>query len=191
MLTDNPLSNKLRQLLHQYGLSQLIVEPTRITSDSQTLIDIIATSHPRNYERCGITPCSISDHLLVFAEQTMRVTPLPVETITVRCYNKCNWQALLEDRMNAPWQSIEQYSDVDSAWNYWKYLKHSTQYTTNSCCQNWMVWVSVGLNLPGFRVTCMIVCSASALAKQDPPLGQSAAESLRAQFWAPYCSLCS
>lgn len=64
MLTDNPLSNNLRLLLHQYRLSQLIMESTRITSDSQTLIDIIATSHPRNYKRSGITPCGISDHLL-------------------------------------------------------------------------------------------------------------------------------
>lgn len=28
--------------------------------------------------------------------------------------------APLEDIMNAPWQSIEQYSDVNAAWNYWK-----------------------------------------------------------------------
>ena len=49
MLTSNPLSDKLQQLLDDYGFTQLIKEPTRITSDSQTLIDVIATTHPENY----------------------------------------------------------------------------------------------------------------------------------------------
>ena len=48
MLTSNPLSDKMQQLLDDYGFTQLITEPTRTTSDSQTLINVIATTHPKN-----------------------------------------------------------------------------------------------------------------------------------------------
>lgn len=117
MFTDKLLSNNLWQFLQRYDLTQLIVQPTRITTDSQSLIDIIATSHPGNYKSCGTIPCGISDRLLVYAEQEMCVTPSAVETITVRCYNKCNWQDFLED---VHWQRIEEHNDVDAAWNCWK-----------------------------------------------------------------------
>jgi len=113
---------------------QLIVESTRITSDSQTLIDIIATSHPRNYKRPGITLCGISDHLLdtchpllqlrqPLSDVTIRATgrnfledmmnaPLedmmnaPLEDIMMNAPLEDMMNAPLEDMMNAPWQSI-------------------------------------------------------------------------------------
>ena len=36
MLTSNPLSDKMQQLIDDYGFTQLITEPTRITSDSDS-----------------------------------------------------------------------------------------------------------------------------------------------------------
>ena len=64
MLTSNSLSGNLQQFLEEYGFSQLIMDPTRVTSDSQTLIDIIATTHPKNYEKSGIIPCGVCDHCI-------------------------------------------------------------------------------------------------------------------------------
>ena len=61
MLTSNSLSGNLCQFLEEYGFSQLIMDPKRVTSDSQTLIDIITTTHPENYEKSGIIPCGVSD----------------------------------------------------------------------------------------------------------------------------------
>ena len=119
MLTCNPLSDKLQQLLDDYGFTQLITEPTRITSDSQTLIDVIATTHPENYGSRGVISCGVSDHMLVYAEQMICANP-PVGTITTRCFNKCDWEVLQEDMMAAPWQKVEKCDNADQAWNSWK-----------------------------------------------------------------------
>ena len=81
MLTSNPLSDKMQQLLDDYGFTQLITEPTRITSDSQTLTGIIATTHPENYGSRGVISCGVSDHMLVYTEQMICANP-PAGTIT-------------------------------------------------------------------------------------------------------------
>ena len=63
--------------------------------------------------------------VLVYAEQAIR-SNLPVETITVHCYNKCDWEALQEDMMNVPWEKIEKYEDINQAWiddDIWKLMR--------------------------------------------------------------------
>ena len=81
MLTSNPLSDKMQQLLDDYGFTQLITEPTRITSDSQTLTGIIANTYLENYGSRGVNSCGVSDHMLVYTEQMICANP-PAGTIT-------------------------------------------------------------------------------------------------------------
>ena len=38
---------------------------------------------------------------------------LPVGTIMTRCFNKCDWEALQEDMMAAPWQKVEKCYNID------------------------------------------------------------------------------
>ena len=49
-----------------YGLNQLIREPTRVTSDSNTLIDLCVTNSPEKVTKSGVIHLGISDHSLVF-----------------------------------------------------------------------------------------------------------------------------
>ena len=60
-LNCNMLTKNSCHFLEEYGFSQLIMDPTRVTSDSQTLIDTITTTHPKNCEKSGIIPCGVSD----------------------------------------------------------------------------------------------------------------------------------
>ena len=47
-------------------MKQLIVEPTRITDDTETLLDIIATNRPDKVKDSGVIHLGISDHSLVY-----------------------------------------------------------------------------------------------------------------------------
>ena len=49
-----------------FGLAQLIQEPTRVTLDTATLIDHIATSHPENIPESGVLKIALSDHYAVY-----------------------------------------------------------------------------------------------------------------------------
>ena len=69
-LSSRPLyqqSENLLQMINLYHLYQLIKEPTRITSTSKTLIDLVITNKPGNYLRSGVIPSGISDHSMVYA----------------------------------------------------------------------------------------------------------------------------
>ena len=57
--------------------------------------------------------------VLVYAEQAIR-SNLPVQTITVHCYQKCDWEALQEDMMIVLREKVEKYEDIDQTWNCWK-----------------------------------------------------------------------
>ena len=59
-------SSYLINIFDIYGLSQLITEPTRVTPDSKTLIDLCITNSPEKVTNSGVIHLGISDHSLVF-----------------------------------------------------------------------------------------------------------------------------
>jgi len=67
-------SSKLINICEIFGLSQLITEPTRVTAQSQSLIDLCITNTPDKIVRAGIMPLGISDHSLVYLIRKTRYT---------------------------------------------------------------------------------------------------------------------
>lgn len=64
----SPSNNDTRHLIelcesYQYG--QLIKEPTRITSISNTLIDLFLTNEPNKFALSGVSHVGCSDHSLI------------------------------------------------------------------------------------------------------------------------------
>ena len=59
-------SSKLINVCEIFGLRQLITEPTRVTTQSQSLIDLCITNTPDKIVRSGVLPLGISDHSLVY-----------------------------------------------------------------------------------------------------------------------------
>ena len=80
---DNDTKN-LKLIYNNYHFKQLITEPTRVTSDTSTIIDHISTNKPDRVLTSSIIPCGISDHGAVSLVRGMRV---PKFTITLK---KCN-----------------------------------------------------------------------------------------------------
>ena len=67
MKRNMPHTRKLKSVMHQYQMTQLIEKPTRITKTSETLTELIFTSNAEKIGESGILNLSISDHSLVYA----------------------------------------------------------------------------------------------------------------------------
>ena len=65
-ISSQALERKFITRLYQY--EQLIKEPTRVTENSQTLIDHFYTtnSHPNYITSCKVSAVCISDHYLIY-----------------------------------------------------------------------------------------------------------------------------
>ena len=58
------LLQKLDQMLTFFDISQLILEPTRITAFLSSIIDHIFTNSPEKVKESGVIPVGFSDHFL-------------------------------------------------------------------------------------------------------------------------------
>jgi exonuclease III len=61
-LSDNPI----HLMENLFGMKQIIQSPTRVTTTSSTLIDIILTSCPERHAYTGVQDISLSDHFMTY-----------------------------------------------------------------------------------------------------------------------------
>ena len=97
-----------------FALTQVISEPTRITAQSSTLIDLMLTSCPANVKAHGVvdTP-GISDHCLTFLAYSLKKPKFKAKMITRRDFRNFDKNAFLNDMSLAPWGNIEAVDDDD------------------------------------------------------------------------------
>ena len=73
---------KIDALTSQYGLHQIIEEPTHITKDSSSCIDLLFTSHPNLVMQSGVHPSLHPNchHQIIYAKFNLKVYyPPPYE----------------------------------------------------------------------------------------------------------------
>ena len=96
------LSSNLTNILDIYGLSQMISEPTRITSTSRTLIDLCITNSSEKNVNSGVVHLGISDHSLVFVTIKIRYERVGAHrTIESRDYKNIDSDKFLNDLVHA------------------------------------------------------------------------------------------
>ena len=108
-----------------HQLTQIVRDPTRVTSDTQTLIDHIYVSHPGNVKACKVSTIALSDHYPVCFVRHMRAnydSKHGHTTITYRSYKNFDEKSFLADLAVVPWSVIEQFDDVDDALDTWEKL---------------------------------------------------------------------
>jgi len=101
---SNHNSSTLTNILDIYGLSQLILEPSRITPTSSTMIDLCTTNSPEKISKAGVAHLDISDHSLVF--MTLKICYERTgshRTIETRAFKNFNHRHFLEDVAQLPW----------------------------------------------------------------------------------------
>ena len=89
-INDNLLSpnNKIGNIIHGMGLTQLIDKPTRITSNSSTLIDLIITNKRDFIIQFDVLSCPVADHELISVTINIRKDKRPSSTKTFRSLEK-------------------------------------------------------------------------------------------------------
>ena len=77
----------------------MITEVTRVSSDTKTLIDHIASNKPDCISSGGVISCGISDHDAVFVVRSIRILKLPRNSIIVMVpkYKKFDLAAFRHD----------------------------------------------------------------------------------------------
>ena len=74
----------LRQLFNLYQITQLIKSPTRIASNSSTLIDLALATDVEKIVASGVLQYSISDHSLIYIVRRARKTRNTFKNIQFR-----------------------------------------------------------------------------------------------------------
>ena len=124
MLLHDSKCVKLEDMMSDYGLLQMVREPTRVTQTSRTQIDLMFTTDDIGavLGRVGCLELGLSDHSLIYGVVTgcgkRRVNTMRL----VRCFSKCNLERLVAELDAAPWQVMDALDDMDSKWDYWKML---------------------------------------------------------------------
>ena len=120
---DESLSNNpIHYTEMAYEMTQLILQPTRETSDTSTPLDIILVSHPGLHEISGVMKYNFSDHYLVYTEFEFNVINLKGSTHNVvkfRDMKKFNPENFLNDLNSCKVLNGSLY-DEDISWEKWK-----------------------------------------------------------------------
>ena len=83
-------SRRLMDILELFQMKQVIADPTRITSNTTSLLDIIATNRLDKVKESGVIHLGISDHSLVYVSLKVSVPrdkPKIVESRNLKNYN--------------------------------------------------------------------------------------------------------
>ena len=102
--------------IYIYGLSQLIREPTRVTSVSHAPIDLCITNSPENAIKSGVIHLGISDHSLIFLTRKARHDRNGPRRIKTRQFKHFDRNKCLSDLNQMPWANVDGHSDPNDMW---------------------------------------------------------------------------
>ena len=103
-----------------YQLEQLILEPTRVTKSSATIIDLIFTNETKNIAKSGVVHIGISDHSLTYVVRKFIPPKSKPITKEVRNFKRFVEEDFINDLKGVPWHNIESFNEPNLAWRAWK-----------------------------------------------------------------------
>ena len=124
---DQPMVNDAKHLCNLYelfSLKQLIEEPTRVTLNTSTIIDHIATTCVRNIVDSGVLEVSLSDHYLVYCIRKFNgAVEKGHKMIKTRKMKNFNEDAFLADVSGICWEHmLTETDDINILVNHWSTL---------------------------------------------------------------------
>jgi hypothetical protein len=111
-LSDNFLSSFINVVPHQ-----MVLEATRITATSRSVLDLVLTNSPSKIADLEVIP-GISDHMAISFKLQWQPPKQKTVRRIMRNYCKADWD-LLRDLFRKN-MFIEDFSDVECAWSQWK-----------------------------------------------------------------------
>ena len=118
ILNRNNSSTKLyKNFLKNNGLSQIISEPTRISQNSNSLIDHIIVSNPINIIKCGVIPVGFSDHCMTFCTRKINRTCINMHNfVKLRSLKNYTSEKLSQLIYAQNWDKVYSGQNVNDAW---------------------------------------------------------------------------
>ena len=118
---NNP--KHIKRINTAYSFKQVIETPTRITSDSETLIDHVATNRPQWVSENGVIPWGISDHDIVYLIRSMCIAEMKkvLKIVTIRKCKNFNQSTFLSEYRGIKFNEIKNVTgDPNEMWLIWK-----------------------------------------------------------------------
>ena len=113
---------EVKRIIRENGLEQIIKEPTRVTKDTKTLMDVMATSHEQNMLKSIVYGNSVSDHDLAGVITKKNNRKFIPRVIYKRNYTKYNIENFKRGLRSQPWIKATREDDVNNRWNTFKSL---------------------------------------------------------------------
>ncbi len=111
------LGKKLKNILGNFGLKNVIKSPTRITDTTKTIIDLIIVSDLTKLQCSGVLDYQIADHKFVYAVLKLRKKNMRPAIRTVKNYKKFDQERFRQELSNTPWWVCSTFDDLeDSTW---------------------------------------------------------------------------
>ncbi|PFX14301.1 Tyrosine kinase receptor Cad96Ca [Stylophora pistillata] len=113
-------TKKLIETIEDFNMKNIISQPTRITSSTESLIDLIVTTKANMVRQCGVLPLGISDHSLVYAALKLKSKRPPSKIVRSRNFKRCNIQDFKKDIERIPFHVQDMFEDKDDVlwgWN--------------------------------------------------------------------------
>ena len=118
MLKHNEgFGKQLKLLIHSHDLKNIIKEPTRITGDTRTLIDVILINDKEKIINAGVLDTGISDNRLVYSLLKFKNPRPPAKFKEVIDWKKFDEVKFRTDVRQAPWHCCNIFEEVDD--NLW------------------------------------------------------------------------
>ena len=114
LLTDNPRGSALRSFCTAINATQLVNDPTRVTRQSSTLIDVVLTSNPALVKTSGVLETTISDHFLVYVVLDLKIPKLKARYVNTRSYKQNNAEKFSADISRIPWNTLDLLDSLDA-----------------------------------------------------------------------------
>ena len=111
-----------KRIIDTYNLTQLITSPTRVTSNTETLIDHIYVTNPSNIVETSVTNFGFSDHFPVclnWCKKGVKIPRCNHKYIFYRSYKNFDPDLFLFDLSNTNFTDVYQHRDPDEALNSW------------------------------------------------------------------------
>ena len=110
----------IKNVVAGYGFKQQIKEPTRITSETRTLIDIIASTHPGNVKSSVVLGSSLRDHDVVAIIRKINCQRTKPRKIISRNFSKCCHKTFKNDLNAVSWDNVLAQQDANVSWKLFK-----------------------------------------------------------------------
>ena len=118
---NSEVGGKLYSFLESNNLAQLITEPTRVTSNSSTILDLVITNCPERFSASGtLSPPSNCDHSVIFVSMNLITHRSRSYKRQVWNFNNVNSADLNCELSQMDWFSLcENTNDIDETYSCW------------------------------------------------------------------------